>query len=70
VAAAEAAEGNLRTFMENDLEKQRKAYLEEVTPEAYGVTPEFVEFIHGITAETFVEYPRAGAYTRPLFGST
>ena len=34
VAAAEAAEGNLRHFMENDEEKARAQALEEVTPEA------------------------------------
>jgi hypothetical protein len=32
--------------------------LNEVTPEAFGVTPDFVDFIRGLTPETFVEYPK------------
>lgn len=59
IAAAESAEGNIRGFYQNDEERRRNQGLEEVTPETFGVTPDFVEFIRGLTPETFVEYPKA-----------
>lgn len=58
IAAAESAEGNIRSFYLNDDERRKAAAVEEMTPDAFGVTPEFVDFIRGLTPETFVQYPK------------